>query len=145
MELVGPVEDVDAVVVVVREHVGLRACVKVRRHQGVAGLDVLAQLRQDALAQQRELRAERLRGLALEQAQQQRQLGHLHGLRVDVDAEEVRAQDPLLLVERQAPVAGRALDQARRPALRVAVRAVGDVGGEVPDEQVVVGAQQERA
>ena len=35
-------------------------------------------------------------GFALQHLQQQRQLGHFHGLGVDVHAEDVRRQDALL-------------------------------------------------
>ena len=43
-------------------------------------------------------------GFALQDLQQQRQLGHFHGLGVDVHAEDVRRQDTLLFADRESPM-----------------------------------------
>ena len=109
-----PVEGVDAVLLLVVE-AGSSAApgVKIRADQRVAALDVLPQVGQGALLEQAELRAERLLALALQHLEQQRELGHLHRLRVDVHAVDVVEQDALALGGGQPPLAATAWLQRR--------------------------------
>ena len=91
---------------------------------------------------------------AFQHLEQQRELGHFDGLRVDVHAVDVVEQDALALGGGQLPTrrprawqsfgdCGRS--DRRSCALAHFLRVVGDVPVAVPVQQVLVGAEQERA
>ena len=171
-ELRGPIERIDPVALLVVQQAQLLPIVKFRPDERVAALDVARQVGQGALLEQAELAAQGLLALAFQHLQQQRQLGHFHGLRVDVHAVDVRRQDALPLGRGQPPLAARGLvDRQRAVGLprplpgRSALfrqqgahfarcgrvtglqqrRQVGHVLFKIPVQQVLVDLQQEGA
>ena len=81
-----PVEDVDAVAFLVVEQRHLLLLVEVRADEGVAALDVVAEVGQGAFVEQAQDGLEALLGLAFQDFEQQRELGGLDGLGVNVHA-----------------------------------------------------------
>ncbi len=120
-ELRGPIEHVHPVARFVVQQAQLLSIGKLRPDERVAALDVARQVGQGALLEQAKLAAQRLLVLPFQHLQQQRQLGHLHGLRVDVHAVDVRRQDALPLGRGQPPLAARGLVDRQR-AIGLAAR-----------------------
>ena len=109
-----PVEYVDSqsLLLVVEQIALRRLVVEIGADQRVAALDVASEVGQHAFAvEEPALRVDRFLRLALQHFQQQRELGHLDGLRVDVDAEDVVLEDALLFLCGQMPFAERVLEQ----------------------------------
>jgi len=134
----GPIEGIDAVGFFVAKQPCLPPIVIVAADERVAALDVAAQIGQDALGEERKLAG------VLHHLEEQRQLGHFHGLRVDVDPVDVIEEDLLLLLHRQLPAVAR-LHHRRVLAAGVFGGFVGRVPVRVPVEQKLVSPQEEGA
>ena len=113
----------------------------VRADQRVAALNVAGQVGQGALVGAEQVPGQRVLRFAFEHLQKERELSDFDRLRVDVHAVDVVEEDALVLGGAEAPEAAGALVDF--PG--VLRGAVGDVPVAVPVEQVLVGAEQERA
>ena len=135
-ELGVPVEGVDAVrlLVIQQPQAHLPAFVEVRPDQRVAALDVVPQVGKGTLLHEAELSRQAAGVLSLQHLQQQRELGDLHRLTVDVDAVDVVQQNTLPLGGRQVPLVIAGLVEARVPATRPLLRVVAAVVIDVPVE-----------
>lgn len=108
--------------------------------EGVAAADVVAEVGQDAVETKGELT-----GFALEQFEQEGELGDLDRLGVDIDAVDAGGEDALLFFGGEAIFAAFGGDDGWVFAADVAFGVVGEVVVEVPVEEVLVGSEEEGA
>ena len=119
--------------------------VEVRADEGIAAFDVVAEVRQSAFVEKTEDGLEALLGFAFQDFEEQRQLGRLDGLAVNVHAEDVIQEDAFAFGDSELPVAGADLDQHRLGAFGPLGRVVFGVKVAVPFEEVLVSADQKGA
>lgn len=108
--------------------------------EGVAAADVVAEVGQDTVETKGELTS-----FALEQFEQEGELGDLDRLGVDIDAVDAGGEDALLFFGGEAVFAAFGGDDGWVFAADVAFGVVGEVVVEVPVEEVLVGTQEEGA
>lgn len=108
--------------------------------EGVAAADVVAEVGQDAVETKGELTS-----FALEQFEQEGELGDLDRLGIDIDAVDAGGEDALLFFGGEAIVTAFGGDDGWVFAADVAFGVVGEVVVEVPVEEVLVGTQEEGA
>ncbi len=104
LEFVGPVEGVEFEAGFVVERGEIRLGVKIGADEAIAALDVVAEVGEDAV--EIELPAAEFAGFAFEDFEEQRKLGDLDGLGVDIHAVEVGDEDAFALGGGELPVAG---------------------------------------
>ena len=81
-----PIKGVDPVAILVFKQADLFVLVKVRTDEGVAAFDIVTQIRQRAFAPHLELARQRILVFSFEDLEQEAELGHFHGLAIDVHA-----------------------------------------------------------
>src|SRR4030065_915207 len=112
--------------------------------EGIAALDVVPQVGQGAFVEEEELGGQRLSRLSLQDLEEERELGALHGLGVDVHAVDVVEQDLLPPGGREPPLSTGPLVQGGSISFRPLLLSVVDVPVAMPVEQALVGADEKR-
>src|SRR5436309_1686025 len=140
-ELRLPVEDVDAVAFFVLEQRALVVFVEFGADEGVAALDVAGEVGQGTFVEELELVFEALLRFAFENLEEQRELGDLDSLEVDVHAEDVVEKDAAFFAGGQPPEAAWALIDF----LGVFRWTIVDVPIAVPVQEALIGAEEKRA
>src|ERR1035438_8742259 len=144
-ELGVPVEDVNVVAFFVVEQGHLLLLVEVWTDEGITAFDVVTEVRQGTFVEQTEDGLKALLGLAFKDFEEERELGCLDGLAVDVHAEDVVQENAFAFGDGELPVSGADLDEHRLGAFGPLGRVVLSVEVAVPVEQVLVSAEQKGA
>jgi hypothetical protein len=112
--------------------------------EGVAALDVVAEVGEGAFVEEEEV-VDGLGGFAFEASEQEGEFGDLDGLGVEVYAEDVAGEEAFAFADGEDKLAARAGAEGGVFAFGPFGGVVGKVPVLVPVEEVLVGAQEEGA